>query len=88
MCGCVCLTGHIKDPMPLIKKNRTSYPGGRLPPSFIQVIFTGMNKLYDYVLALKMALDADRVKPPLKLKLKFVVKIKNPRWLPNSHIGC
>ena len=36
-------------------------PVGRFPPSFIhQVIITGLNKLYDYVIALKMASDADR----------------------------
>ena len=37
-------------------------PGGRFPPSFIHqvVIITGLNKLQLYVLALRMALDADR----------------------------
>ena len=37
-------------------------PGGRFPPSFIHqvIIVTGLNKLQLYVLALKMALDADR----------------------------
>ena len=36
--------------------------GGRFPPSFIHqvIIITGLNKLQLYVLALKMALDADR----------------------------
>ena len=41
-----------------------SSPGGRFPPSFIHqvglIIITGLNKLQLYVLALKMALDADR----------------------------
>ena len=37
-------------------------PGGRFPPSFIHqvIIITGLNKLYDCVFALKMALDAGR----------------------------
>ena len=43
----VCATGHIKDPVPLIEKSRTSCPGGRCPPSFIHqvIIITGVNKL-------------------------------------------
>ena len=46
----------------LMEKSRVLCPGGRFPPSFIHqvVIITGLNKLYDYVLALKMGLDADR----------------------------
>ena len=41
----VYATGHIKDPVPLIKKGRGLSPGGRFPPSFNhQVIITG---LYD-----------------------------------------
>ena len=48
-------------------ESRASCAGGRVPPSFIHqviiIIITGLNKLYDYnyVLSLKMALDADRV---------------------------
>ena len=55
-------TGHIKDPVPLVEKSRGLSPGGRFPPSFIHqvIIITGLNKLQLYVLALKMALDADR----------------------------
>ena len=55
-------TGHVKDPVPLVEKSRGLSPGGRFPPSFIHqvVIITGLNKLQLYVLALKMALDADR----------------------------
>ena len=51
-----------KDPVPLVEKSRGLSPGGRFPPSFIHqvVIITGLNKLQLYVLALKMALDADR----------------------------
>ena len=66
MSSLVYVTGHIKDPVPLIEKSRGLSPGGRFPPSFIhQVIIithslTGLNKLQLYVLALKMALDADR----------------------------
>ena len=61
----VYATGHIKDPMPLIEKRRGLSPGGRFPPSFIHqvglIIITGLNKfIHLYVLALKMALDADR----------------------------
>ena len=58
----VYATGRIKDPVPLTEKRRGLSPGGRFPPSFIHVviIITGLNKLYNYVLALKMALDADR----------------------------
>ena len=50
-------TGHIKDLVSLIEKRR-----GLFPPSFIHqvIIITGLNKLQLYVLALKMALDADR----------------------------
>ena len=42
-----------------VLKSRASC--GRFPPSFSRqvIIITGLNKLYDYVLALKMALDAD-----------------------------
>ena len=45
----VCVTGHIKDPVPLIEKSRAFCPGGRFPPSFIHQgsIITGLNKLYD-----------------------------------------
>ena len=59
----VYATGHIKDPVPLIEKRGGLSPGGRFPPSFIHqvIIITGLNKLQLYVLALKMASDADRV---------------------------
>ena len=62
MSSLVYATGHIKDPVPLIEKGRGLSPGGRFPPSFIHqvIIITGLNKLQLYVLALKMALDADR----------------------------
>ena len=44
----ICVTGHIKDPVPLIGKRRGLSPGGRFPPSFIHlVIITGLNKLYN-----------------------------------------
>ena len=58
----VYATGHIKDPVPLVEKSRGLSPGGRFPPSFIHrvIIITGLNKLQLYVLALQMALDADR----------------------------
>ena len=36
--SCVCATGHIKDPVPLIKKRRGLTPGGRFPPSFIHQV--------------------------------------------------
>ena len=36
----VCVTGHIKDPVPLIEKSRASCPGGRCPPSFIALKVT------------------------------------------------
>ena len=44
----VCVTGHIKDPVPLIEKSRTLCTGGRFPPSFIHqvIIITGLNRLY------------------------------------------
>ena len=45
MSSLVYATGHIKDPMPLIAKRRGLSLGGRF---------------HVYVLALKMALDADR----------------------------
>ena len=62
MSSLVYATGHIKDPVPLVEKSRGLSPGGRFPPSFIHqvIIITGLNKLRLYVLALKMALDADR----------------------------
>ena len=31
----VCVTGHIKDHVPLIEKSRALCLGGRFPPSFI-----------------------------------------------------
>ena len=45
----VCVTGHIKDPVPLIKKSRALCPSGGFPPSLIHqlIIITGLNKLYD-----------------------------------------
>ena len=51
------MNNALKDPVPLIAKRR-----GLFPPSFIHqvIIITGLNKLQLYVLALKMALDADR----------------------------
>ena len=62
MSSLVYATGHIKDPVPLIEKRRGLSLGGRFPPSFIHqvIIITRLNKLQLYVLALKMALDADR----------------------------
>ena len=62
MSSLVYATGHIKDPVPLVEKSRGLSPGGRFPPCFIHqvIIITGLNKLQLYVLALKMALDADR----------------------------
>ena len=62
----VYATGHIKDPVPLVEKSRGLSPGGRFPPCFIHqvIIITGLNKLQLYVLALKMALDADGCKTP------------------------
>ena len=62
MSSLVYATGHIKDPVGVIEKRRGLSPGGRFPPSFIHqvIIITGLNKLQLYVLALKMALDADR----------------------------
>ena len=48
MSSLVYATGNIKDPVPLIEKRRGLSPGGRFPPIVL------------YVLALKMALDADR----------------------------
>ena len=43
----VYATGHINDPVPLIKKRRGLSPGGRFPPNFIYqvIIITGLNKL-------------------------------------------
>ena len=66
MSSLVYATGHIKDPVPLIEKRKGLSPGGRFPPSFIHqvIIITGLNKLQLYVLALKMALDADRAQNP------------------------
>ena len=45
----VCVTGHIKDPVPFIEKSRASCPSGRFPPRFIHqvILITGLNKLYD-----------------------------------------
>ena len=53
---CVCVTGHIKDPVPFVEKSKALCPGGRFPPSFIHqvIVITGLNKLYDYYLAVKM----------------------------------
>ena len=71
MSSLVYVTGHIKDPVPLIEKRRGLSPGGRFPPSFIhQVIITGRNK---YTIVCSRLEDGLRcrqgVKPPLKLKL-------------------
>ena len=51
MSSLVYATGHIKDPVPLIKKRRGLSPVGRFPPSFIHqvIIITGLNKLYNYM---------------------------------------
>ena len=47
----VCVTEHIKDPVPLIEKSRASCPGGRFPLSFIHqvILITGLNKLCDFM---------------------------------------
>ena len=55
----VCVTGHMKDPVPLIEKRRPGFVSRRsvkFPPSFIHqvIISTGLNKLQFHVLALKM----------------------------------
>ena len=55
----VCATGHIKDPVPLIEKSRALCSGGRFPPSFIHQVYNH-NHWTEYVLALKMALNADK----------------------------
>ena len=49
MSSLVYVTGHIKDPVPLIAKRRGLSPGGRFPPSFIHqvIIITRLNKLYN-----------------------------------------
>ena len=49
-----CVTGHIKDPVPLIEKRRGLSPGGRFPPGFIHrvIIITRLNKLYDCMFSL------------------------------------
>ena len=49
MSGRVCVTGHIKDSVPLNEKSRALCPGGRFPPSFIHqvIIIPGLNKLYN-----------------------------------------
>ena len=49
MYSLVYVTGHIKDPMPLIEKRRGLFPGGWFPPSSIHqvIIITGLNKLYN-----------------------------------------
>ena len=60
-------TGHINDPVPLIEKRRGLSPGGGVPPSFIHqvIIITGLNNVIQlYVLALKMASDADWAQNP------------------------
>ena len=42
-CVHVSVTGHTKDPMPLVEKSRASCPSGRFPSSFIHhVIITGL----------------------------------------------
>ena len=48
MFSLVYATGHMKDPVPLIKKRRGLSAGGRFLPSFIHqvIIITGLNKLY------------------------------------------
>ena len=45
MSSFVYATGHIKDPVPLIKKRRGLSPSGRFPPSFIHlaIIINGLN---------------------------------------------
>ena len=57
----VCAAGHIKDPMPLIEKRKGLSPSGQFPLSFIHqvIIITRLNKLYDCILTLEMASDAD-----------------------------
>ena len=43
----VYATGHIKKAGALIEKSRASSAGGRFPPSFIDQVIPGLNKLYD-----------------------------------------
>ena len=56
----VYATGHIKDPVPLIEKRRGLSPGGRFPHSSSNHHHRTEYVIQLYVLALKMALDADR----------------------------
>ena len=58
--ACLCDSAY-KRSMPLSEKSRTLSPGGRFPPSFIHqvIIITGLNKLGLYVVAMKMASDAE-----------------------------
>ena len=84
MSSLVYVTGHIKDPVPLIAKRRGLSPGGRFPPSFIHqvILITGLNKLR-YTIVCSCPEDGLRcrqgVKPSLKLKKKTVIT-----WTPYS----
>ena len=63
----VCVTGHIiKDPVSPFEKSRASCPSGRFP----QFHSSTQNKLWLYVLSLKMAFDADTARQALKSPLK------------------
>ena len=64
----VFATGHIKDPVPLIKKSRALCHGSRVPPSFIHriIIIPGLN-ISSTTMFSPPVLDADREELPLKL---------------------
>ena len=63
--------------------SRASCPGGSFPPSYTHqvIIITGLNKLYDYVLAVKMALDADReCNLHSNSKLLYIQQVEGVGW--------
>ena len=45
----VCVTGHVKDPVPLIEKSRASCPSGRFPPSFIHQVIIIIYDIHGHI---------------------------------------
>ena len=80
MSSCVCATGHIKDPVPLIEKSRALCPSGRFPPNLIHqvIIISGLNKLYNCSRPEEGLGCRQGVKPPLRLKCLFEIYPLHP----------
>ena len=73
MSSCVCATGHMKEPLPLIQQSMASCPDDRWPPSFIHqvIIITELNKFSDWLHVLPLHEDGLKSRQGGKATLKL-----------------